>query len=145
MPRPQEAVICFDLDDFNWTDLKQYRDWLEDYDNLEARTLVQFINELWINDFELHWSMMWQQKEWLASVDDEIAGRLLHFIEVFQDKAMDTEQFTPEDVYGWHNLHNTSPLQPCKPNHLKLVVSNYFRPMERIDQPCKPDPVLTLV
>ena len=31
------------------------------------------------------------------------------------------------------------------PKHLKLVVSNYFRPLERIDQPCKPDPELTLI
>ena len=147
----QREPMYIDLEDLDWSAIKRNRDWLEEHNNIEATTLVQFINELWMDNVSLYWSMMWQQKAWLESiVDDTDADELLFFLEVFQDRAMDSEEFTAEEIYGYgHIVEYTAPLVATKkrenPHGLKLVVSNYFRPLERIDQPCKPDPVLRIL
>jgi len=144
----QKEPMYLDLEDLDWSALKIYRDWLEECDNIEAITLIQFINELWMDNVSIYWSMMWQQKAWLETIadDDETAEALLFFLEVFQDKAMDSEECTAEEIYGYGNIEYTVPVTKRENTHgLKLVVSNYFKPMDRIDQPCKPDPILTLI
>jgi hypothetical protein len=149
MIRSQTESVSVDLRDVNWTKLKLHRSWLENQNTIDSSTLLQFIDGLWLDNADLNWWLLHQQKGWLESMPTEKpATELLHFIEVFQDKAIDTEMFTPHEVYGWDYTTNTIGSlteKITKSNHLKLVVSNYFSPLERIDQPAKPDPILTLL
>ena len=142
MQQAQQKKLAIDLADLNWTQLKQDRQWLYGHTAIEAITLSQFINDLWNDQFGMFWGMIRDQKAWLKEFNDQPAKQLFEFLDVIQDRAMDTEQFLPEEIYGYHkDSHQVDK----KPNHLKLVVSNYFRPLDRIDQPPKPEPVLTLV
>ena len=136
----QRNTIEMDLTGFNWTSLKAHREWLLNYHNIESATLVQFIDELWLDRPKMYWSMIHDQKQWLSTIADSTATELLNFLEVIQDRAVNSEQVPLDLINGQY-----TPVKKQKPKHLKLVVSNYFRPLERIDQPCKPDPVLTLV
>ena len=57
--------VLLDLNDINWSELRKNREWLMQHTSLEARTLYQFINELWNDDAFYYWSMMRDQKKWL--------------------------------------------------------------------------------
>jgi len=94
--------VLLDLNDINWSELRKNREWLMKHTSIEARTLYQFINELWNDDAFYYWSMMRDQKKWLEIYSDseESAKYLLDFIEIIQDKALDTEMLTPQEIYG---------------------------------------------
>ena len=137
------VIVDVRTDFADWNQLFKDKQWLAQHPNKEAEWLEVLINEMWHNKAIIIWDMIRSQKEWLQSHDHEAAQRLEDFIEHLQDAGVDSEDFAIEEIYGSAQPYTATPIR--KDNHLKLVVSNYFRPLERIDQPCKPDPVLTLV
>ena len=142
------VIVDVRTDFADWNQLFKDKQWLAQQPNKEAEWLEVLINEMWHNKAIIIWDMICAQKKWLQSHDHEAAQRLEDFIEHLQDAGVDSEDFPIEEIYGHYmstpaQTYTSTPVR--KANHLKLVVSNYFRPLERIDQPCKPDPVLTLV
>ena len=131
----------------NWNQLFKDKQWLAQHSNKEAKWLEVLINELWHNKAIIIWDMICEQKAWLQSHTDDAAKRLEDFIEQLQDAGVDSEEYLVEEIYGELSKKMSSSWQEAtnKPTHLKLVVKNYFQPRERIDQPPKPEPVLTLV
>ena len=140
----ETAQVNMNIDFANWNALFKDRQWLEQQTAKEAEWLKLFINELWHNNAILVWDMICEQKAWLQTHTDETAHRLAHFLEMIQDAGVDTEEFQIDEIYGLQPTQIVT-LKSKATHHLKLVVSNYFRPMDRINQPCKPDPVLTLL
>lgn len=133
----------------DWNTLFKDRQWLAEHNVPQAKWLEVLINEMWHNEAIIVWDMICKQKAWLQTFTDDTAQRLEDFIEQLQDAGVDSEDFPIDEIYGRHitqsTTHSYTSIPVRKANHLKLVVSNYFRPLERIDQPCKPDPVLTLI
>ena len=133
----------------DWNTLFKDRQWLAEHNVPQAKWLEVLINEMWHNEAIIVWDMICKQKAWLQTFTDDTAQRLEDFIEQLQDAGVDSEDFPIDEIYGRHitqsTTHSYTSIPVRKANHLKLVVSNYFRPLERIDQPCKPDPVLTLL
>lgn len=133
----------------DWNTLFKDRQWLAEHNVPQAKWLEVLINEMWHNEAIIVWDMICKQKAWLQTFTDDTAQRLEDFIEQLQDAGVDSEDFPIDEIYGRHitqsTTHSYTSISVRKANHLKLVVSNYFRPLERIDQPCKPDPVLTLL
>jgi hypothetical protein len=131
----------------DWNTLFKDRQWLAEHNTHEAKWLEVLINEMWHNEAVIVWDMICKQKAWLQTFTDDTAQRLEDFIEQLQDSGVDSEDFPIDEIYGRRMGSTSATIASVikKPNHLKLVVSNYFRPLERIDQPCKPDPVLTLI
>jgi hypothetical protein len=131
----------------DWNTLFKDRQWLAQHSNKEAEWLEVLINEMWHNKAIIVWDMICEQKAWLQTFKDDAAQRLEDFLEQLQDAGIDSEEFHHEEIYGRRtdSIPSTIASVVKKPNHLKLVVSNYFRPLERIDQPAKPDPKLTLI
>ena len=130
------------IDFANWNTLFKDRQWLAQHNTTEAKWLEVLINELWHDSAVIVWDMICDQKAWLQTFTDDAATRLEDFLEMLQDAGVDSEAFPINEIYGNRNLYVAPAITN---NHLKLVVSNYFRPLERIDQPCKPDPILTLI
>jgi hypothetical protein len=142
MSKPHTKEISIYLEDVQWIDLRYFRSWLEKHDASEAATMHQIVDKLWHGDTDINWRSMPAIKQWLMTIEHDVATKLYDLIEHLQDRVLDTDVLTPKEIYGWE-IDDTATEQT--PKHLKLVVSNYFRPLERIDQPAKPDPVLTLV
>lgn len=127
----------------DWNTLFKDRQWLAQHSNKEAEWLEVLINEMWHNKAIIIWDMICKQKAWLQTFTDEAAQRLEDFLEQLQDAGVDSEEYHIDEIYG-HRLQIPTPIV-SKPRHLKLVVNNYFTPRERIDQPSKPDPELTIL
>ena len=143
MSQVNTKSVSIYLEDVHWIDLRFFRSWLEKHDASEAATMHHIIDKLWHGDDDIKWNTMPSIKLWLKTVEHEVATKLYDLIEHLQDSVLATELLSPKEIYGWEieDLVEENPT----PKHLKLVVSNYFRPLERIDQPCKPDPILTLL
>ena len=142
--RTNTVEVNIKTDFADWNQLFKDKQWLAKQSTQEAKWLGVLIDEMWHNEFVVIWDMICKQKAWLQTLTDSTARRLEDFIEQLQDAGVDSEDFLIDEIYGRQPATYT-PVPILKANHLKLVVSNYFRPLERIDQPCKPDPILTLI
>lgn len=142
MSKIHTKAISIYLEDVHWIDLRYFRSWLENYDAPEAATMHHIVDKLWHGDTNISWQSLPAVKQWLMTVEHAVATKMYDLIEHLQDRVLDTGVLTPKEVYGWE-IDDTAIERT--PKHLKLVVSNHFRPLERIDQPANPDPVLTLV
>ena len=127
-------------ENLQWADLKFCRFWLTKHDTIEASTLRQFLTDLWHDDALMDWSMINKQKAWLATVDSHVSPLLIDLLEHIQDLAFDTGMFTYDEIYGTRDV-----VKQVRPSNLKLVVSNYFTPRERLDRPFPPAPELTIL
>ena len=80
------------------------------------------------------------QQTWLRTIDHPASKFLVKFLDDVQDLILDTDE-----VIEYKIANEGRPVKQARPSNLKLVVSNYFTPRERLDRPFPPAPELTML
>ena len=128
------------IENLKWADLRFCRNWLQQHDCTEAAKLSVFIDELWDGVQNLNWDNIIAQQTWLKTIDHPASKFLVKFLDDVQDLILDTDE-----VIEYKIANEGRPVKQARPSNLKLVVSNYFTPRERLDRPFPPAPELTIL